>query len=195
MLRAAKEYVIAGWPIGAAWLPGKSQLPHSWDGARIRRPPGAKVIATEGQLMTLWGPNAPARFGIVLVCGRGIDAWAVPAAVGARALDLLGDDVECAVPVAVTPFRTWYFFTTTVPLGDRTITHPLLPVRHFGQGSVVPLPPTHRSPAGPDLWLNPCAEPREPAPWKPVCDGLAKAALAELDEAEPDNTDSDGNAH
>jgi len=197
MLRAARSYLEAGWPIvpGATpygmtrrrvlvhcagrpvslacscgradcWAPAAHPRDEDWP---------HRIITDPAEVMQVWGRQTTMVPNILLVCGTAFDAWSVPRPVGARALDLLPDDIAPFVPIAVTPTHRWHLFTAPAAPTQTSPIPPYLDVIHLGAGQYVPAPPSTRGALGHDTWL---AEQRRRTlpPSPPVLTALTRAA-------------------
>jgi hypothetical protein len=178
LLRAALSYVSAGWTISASEIIGEPPKDHPVLGLTPVNPNWKnKLVNTAQQASHRWGPYAPFAPGIVLVCGHGVDVWGVPDGVGARAVDLLPDEIERDLPIAVTPTGAWHFFTSHAA-PEELSPIPLHPsIKYFGSGSFIPLPPSTRGEQGLDLWLNPPNGSFTKQPWEPFIVALTEAAV------------------
>ncbi len=175
MLQAALSYVEAGWPIvpGATpyGLTRRRALVHCagrpvpiacscgredcWSPAAHPRDPdwAHRVLHDSAEVVQEWGRQTAMVPNIVLVCGSVFDAWSVPREVGARALDLLADDIAPFVPIAVTPTGQWHLFTSPATPNQIVKLPHDLDVVHLGPGQYVPAPPSTRGALGHDIWL------------------------------------------
>ena len=195
VLRAALSYVDAGWPIvpGATWYgmtrrraavrcaagPAACSCGRSDCRAPAAHPRDSDwlhaVITDPADVRFWWGAESGTTPNIVLVCGDSFDAWSVPLAVGARALDLLPDDIPPFVPIATTPTERWHLFTAPAMPDERPRVPAGLDVLHLGGGQFVPAPPSTRGALGQDMWLAEQRRRRLP-PWPPVAAALTRAA-------------------
>ena len=103
-----------------------------------------RVISDPAEVHHWWGTASTTVPNIVLVCGEVFDAWSVPRELGARALDLLPDDIAPFVPIAVTPAQRWHLFTTAVMPDETPHLPPDHDVLHLGAGQFVPALPSTR---------------------------------------------------
>ena len=145
--QAAFEAVCRSWPV----VPGRVRT-DAEGGAEIR-----PLIENENAAVTdpdhAWALWSPQPYGVLLVCGRGIDALDVPF----RVVELVPAlaDAGLAVPVATTlaPSR-WVLFAAT---GSGTLRDELAAasVRLRGKGDWVALPPTAVLGYSPPRWRVP----------------------------------------
>ncbi|MGH3770377.1 MAG: bifunctional DNA primase/polymerase [Pseudonocardiaceae bacterium] len=152
---AAVDAVRRGWPVVASTcrpdetgFPEVCPLQDTWDIAPVTDPERAEDIWTRLR-----------HVGVLLVCGRGIDALEVPFRV-AELLPALAH-AGLTVPVATTlaPSR-WVLFVAT---GSGTLRDDLatVPVRLRGTGQWVALPPTTLEGYPPSRWTQAPPEDRD----------------------------------
>jgi Bifunctional DNA primase/polymerase, N-terminal len=141
-----------GWPVIPGTFLGANQRWYGRDDARmlcpiedtwVEAPVTDRVEAYE-----VWSEHP---YGLLLVCGRGVDALELPEELGA----LLPDAALAQLPVAVRPpIPRWLLFTAT---GSGVLSGALAQagVHLHTAGSWVALPPTTVEYLSPQRWLTP----------------------------------------
>lgn len=136
---AATATAARGWPVtpgtyvhrgrwyGRTGASGLCPVPDDWPHAGITDPAQARTIWT----------GRP--YGLLLVCGQGVDVLELPAAAATTLPDLSRDGLGAPIAVAFPPPRWLVFLTSGAPL------HPELAAAEAtlrGTGEWVALPPT-----------------------------------------------------
>lgn len=174
MLRAAREFVAAGWAVvpGAVALGDQGhplwRLVHpdaevsarcSCGDHSCARPAAHPLEAdwramatTDPEVVERWwgGADAP---NLILPTGFGFEVLSVGTVVGAQAMRVMQHAVTPYAAVARTADSRWLFFTR--PARDTPSLPAGLDVVHHGDGSWTPAPPSSRGPLGRDRWVWP----------------------------------------
>ncbi|MBV9139743.1 MAG: bifunctional DNA primase/polymerase [Pseudonocardiales bacterium] len=149
---AAVKATRWGWPVMPGTFPSADRRWYGREGARRLCPiedSWAQALVTDRvEAYEVWSEHP---YGVLLVCGRGVDVLELPEEWGAR----LSDAKVPQIPLAVSSSpRQWLLFTTT---GSGHLSPELtqVGVRLHTAGSWVALPPTTVEPMSPQRWLDP----------------------------------------
>lgn len=160
--KAARLAVRRGWPVTPATFPDPTSPPVT-DGAACTWQgfPGAaclQPVLPTWWRRPLWTPAAidscwsTVPYGVLLVCGHGIDALELPASTLDRITDVIPEIVR-SYPVIALPQGRRIILTS----GTNPRLHDELPegCRWRAGAGWVPLPPTLTSPSASVIWKNP----------------------------------------